>query len=501
MEFHCGFLQGRPPTHTPNIRVRATIAHCEIPADVPADLQSDSAPQYEIYDCSQIAITCVPGIKVPSDSQCALHPECRKGLYSHIATDALVMTSGAHDQNAGSASNRKLRDHQNSGKSLIAHCEIIAVCLFCHLRDSRVGVGVCPFESMHWLMTSGTHDQNTGSASNRKLRDRHGLLIPLTFAIVPAYGVTVATLYGLADHQRHKHTQNSRKGFNRTLRYRPHLPICLLIAITSSMEPIYMVQLSSQLSPLSNQLRIPNSQPEPPPHSSLYYTQPTSHYHRTPHRLIIAHNDSPPPPITIPSSPATNRRLASPSTSLYFAVSTDLSGARIQLPTLPSILDPISSSCSALLTGTGLPISLSAPQPALPTDLALMAVGSSESSACLFPGNPLSLRSLASVGDPPPTPRASTSQSRDLGVGPSRRPDGADPLQQALEDFAGENEGVWGELQRIVPSPDRSRLQELRDLQSELLSSLEQRLQQQLLAATPNVSTSTTTPEGTPPLI
>ena len=60
---------------------------------------------------------------------------------------------------------------------------------------------------------------------------------------------------------------------------------------------------------------------------------------------------------------------------------------------------------------------------------------------------------------------------------------------------------VWGELQRIVPSPDRSRLQELRDLQSELLSSLEQRLQEQLLAATPHVSTSTTTPEGTPPLI
>ncbi|KAI7934620.1 hypothetical protein MJO29_015883 [Puccinia striiformis f. sp. tritici] len=102
---------------------------------------------------------------------------------------------------------------------------------------------------------------------------------------------------------------------------------------------------------------------------------------------------------------------------------------------------------------------------------------------------------------PSPTPRASTSQSRDLGVGPSRRPDGADPLQQALEDFAGENEGVWGELQRIVPSPDRSRLQELRDLQSKLLSSLEQRLQQQLLAATPNVSTSTPTPEGTPPLM
>ncbi|KAI7941218.1 hypothetical protein MJO28_013503 [Puccinia striiformis f. sp. tritici] len=66
--------------------------------------------------------------------------------------------------------------HQKTGpgpglESLIAHCEIIVVRLFCHLRDSRVGVGVCPFESMHWLMTSGTHDQNTGSASNRKLRD------------------------------------------------------------------------------------------------------------------------------------------------------------------------------------------------------------------------------------------------------------------------------------------------------------------------------------------
>ncbi|KAH9454864.1 hypothetical protein Pst134EA_022356 [Puccinia striiformis f. sp. tritici] len=244
--------------------------------------------------------------------------------------------------------------------------------------------------------------------------------------------------------------------------------------------------------------------------------------------------DSPPPPITIPSSPATNRRLASPSTSLYFAVSsarlplsplsgssspvvasgrrrpralqghsTDLSGARIQLPHLTVDTRPRSpSSCSALLTGTGLPISLSGPlnRPWRP-NLALMAVGSSESSACLFPGSPLSLRSLHSVGDSPSpdSSRINFAVSRSWRRTFSPPPDGADPLQQALEDFAGENEGVWGELQRIVPSPDRSRLQELRDLQSELLSSLEQRLQQQLLAAPPNVSTSTPTPEALHP--
>ncbi|POW02632.1 hypothetical protein PSHT_12036, partial [Puccinia striiformis] len=257
--------------------------------------------------------------------------------------------------------------------------------------------------------------------------------------------------------------------------------------------------------------------------------------------------DSPPPPITIPSSPATNRRLASPSTSpvlrrvvgspplsplsgssspvvasgrrrpralqghlvaicrlliTLFSPRTDLSGARIQLPTLPSILDPISSSCSALLTGTGLPISLSGPSTGPATESRPDGRRVQRVLGVFVPRQPAQPTiPRKRRRSPSPTPRASTSQSRDLGVGPSRRPDGADPLQQALEDFAGENEGVWGELQRIVPSPDRSRLQELRDLQSKLLSSLEQRLQQQLLAATPNVSTSTPTPEGTPPLI
>ncbi|POV98497.1 hypothetical protein PSTT_14387 [Puccinia striiformis] len=259
--------------------------------------------------------------------------------------------------------------------------------------------------------------------------------------------------------------------------------------------------------------------------------------------------DSPPPPITIPSSPATNRRLASPSTSpvLRRVVGSPplspLSGSsspvvasgrrrpralqghrldseplniarnrtRRNLPavdyTIPGPL-PLERILAEreynfppyrrYSTRSPPPAPLyspapdyrspsPAPQPALATE------------SC--PDGRRVQRVLGVVGDPPPTPRASTSQSRDLGVGPSRRPDGADPLQQALEDFAGENEGVWGELQRIVPSPDRSRLQELRDLQSELLSSLEQRLQQQLLAATPNVSTSTPTPEGTPPLM
>ncbi|KAH9445134.1 hypothetical protein Pst134EB_025383 [Puccinia striiformis f. sp. tritici] len=274
--------------------------------------------------------------------------------------------------------------------------------------------------------------------------------------------------------------------------------------------------------------------------------------------------DSPPPPITIPSSPATNRRLASPSTSPVIrrvvgspplsplsgsSSPVVASGRRRPRALLGHRLDSeplnIARNCSRrnlpavdytipgplplerilaerkynfppyrrYSTRSPPPAPLyspapdyrspsPAPQPALPTESRPDGRRVQRVLGVFVPWQPAQPTiPRKRRRSPSPTPRASTSQSRDLGVGPSRRPDGADPLQQALEDFAAENEGVWGELQRIVPSPDRSRLQELRDLQSKLLSSLEQRLQQQLLAATPNVSTSTPTPEGTPPLI
>ncbi|KAI7935894.1 hypothetical protein MJO28_016765 [Puccinia striiformis f. sp. tritici] len=246
--------------------------------------------------------------------------------------------------------------------------------------------------------------------------------------------------------------------------------------------------------------------------------------------------DSPPPPITIPSSPATNRRLASPSTSpvLRRVVGSPplspLSGSslpvvasgrrrpralqghrldseplniarnrtRRNLPAVDYTIFPL----ERILAEREYNFPPYPPQPALATESRPDGRRVQRVLGVFVPRQPAQPTiPRKRRRSPSPTPRASTSQSRDLGVGPSRRPDGADPLQQALEDFAGENEGVWGELQRIVPSPDRSRLQELRDLQSKLLSSLEQRLQQQLLAATPNVSTSTPTPEGTPPLM
>ncbi|POW02733.1 hypothetical protein PSTT_11629 [Puccinia striiformis] len=233
--------------------------------------------------------------------------------------------------------------------------------------------------------------------------------------------------------------------------------------------------------------------------------------------------DSPPPPITIPSSPATNRRLASPSTSPVL---------RRVVGSPP--LSPLSGSSSPVvasgrrrpralqghrLDSEPLNIARNRTRRNLPAshltvdtrpDLLLLLRFTHRHRTTDLPLRPLNGPATESRPDgrrvqrvlgvfvprqpaqptiprkrrrsPSPTPRASTSQSRDLGVGPSRRPDGADPLQQALEDFAG-------------------RMKELRDLQSELLSSLEQRLQQQLLAATPNVSTSTPTPEGTPPLM
>ncbi|KAH9440082.1 hypothetical protein Pst134EB_030715 [Puccinia striiformis f. sp. tritici] len=242
--------------------------------------------------------------------------------------------------------------------------------------------------------------------------------------------------------------------------------------------------------------------------------------------------DSPPPPITIPSSPATNRRLASPSTSPVL---------RRVVGSPP--LSPLSGSSSPVVaSGRRRPRALQGHRldseplniarnrtrrnlPAVDYTIFPLERILAEREYNFPPYRRYSTRSpppaplyspAPDYRSPSPAPQpALATESRPDGRRVQRvlgvlailaldllaAPDGADPLQQALEDFAGENEGVWGELQRIVPSPDRSRLQELRDLQSKLLSSLEQRLQQQLLAATPNVSTSTPTPEGTPPLM
>ncbi|KAI9626940.1 hypothetical protein H4Q26_017627 [Puccinia striiformis f. sp. tritici PST-130] len=235
--------------------------------------------------------------------------------------------------------------------------------------------------------------------------------------------------------------------------------------------------------------------------------------------------DSPPPPITIPSSPATNRRLASPSTSpvLRRVVGSPplspLSGSsspvvasgrrrpralqghrldseplniarnrtRRNLPAVDYTIFPLERILAEreynfppyrrYSTRSPPPAPLyspapdyrspsPAPQPALATESRPDGRRVQRVLGVFVPGNPLSLRSLASVGDPPL--RLLAHQLRSLAI-------------LALDLLAARTE--------------------LRDLQSKLLSSLEQRLQQQLLAATPNVSTSTPTPEGTPPLM
>ncbi|KNE94525.1 hypothetical protein PSTG_12171 [Puccinia striiformis f. sp. tritici PST-78] len=113
----------------------------------------------------------------------------------------------------------------------------------------------------------------------------------------------------------------------------------------------------------------------------------------------------------------------------------------------------------------------------------------------LIPRGPSRPRPSKRRRSPSLEPQAGSSNNQDRGEGPSRQRLRNDALQDVLADFAVENEELWTDASSLIPPGSRNEFDEIRRNQMEILANLEERLQERFHdSADP-----TTTPEGSPP--
>ncbi|KAI7933048.1 hypothetical protein MJO29_017058 [Puccinia striiformis f. sp. tritici] len=113
----------------------------------------------------------------------------------------------------------------------------------------------------------------------------------------------------------------------------------------------------------------------------------------------------------------------------------------------------------------------------------------------LIPRGPSRPRPSKRRRSPSLEPQAGSSNNQDRGEGPSRQRLRNDALQDVLADFAVENEELWTDASSLIPPGSRNEFDEIRRNQMEIFANLEERLQERFHdSADP-----TTTPEGSPP--